>query len=286
MKKFPSIPRIEDAPDRLFREGHLWILEKLDGANFRFQVRRSGRLGFGDRSRVYEDADTVPEPYQHAVRHVRENLNRRALREAVDDVEAYVFFGEAMHHHAIDYDWARTPSFLGFDVWSDASEAFRPPDAVEQIFGRLGLQPVNAFERERRARDFDPWSYSIPQSAWYDGPAEGVVIRNKTGQRAKLLHPEFREVDETVPVDASATELARKYATRRRFEKLTAKFEDRGQPVTFQNLYERVLEDITREAHKRLHGGDQDVDMKEFRSEVAALAREFFDTVDRTGEEG
>jgi hypothetical protein len=278
MKKFPSIPRVANAPDCLFEEGHLWLLEKLDGANVRFQLQQSGLILFGDRNRVYEDPDAIPEPYQHAVRHIRENLDREALRSAVDTVEDVVFFGEAMHHHTISYDWERTPSFLGFDVWSADAAAFYPFDTVERIFSRLGLEPVNAFEKECRARYFDPESYTTPQSKWYDGPAEGVIIWNKRGHRAKLLHSAFREVNETVPVDASAEELAAKYATRRRFEKLAGKLDDHGRPVTFDTLYERVLEDVVREEHKQLHHGDTNVDMKTFRSEVAALTREFLET--------
>jgi hypothetical protein len=277
MKKFPSIPRVANAPDRLLEEGHLWLLEKVDGANVRFQLQQSGLILFGDRNRVYEDPDAIPAPYQHAVRHIRENLDRDALRSAVDTVEDVVFFGEAMHQHTISYDWERTPSFLGFGVWSADTATFYPFDTAERIFDRLGLEPVNAFEKECRARYFDPESYTIPQSRWYDGPAEGVIIWNKRGHRAKLLHSAFREVDETVSVDASAEELAAKYATRRRFEKLAAKLDDRHQSVTFDRLYERALEDIVREEHKQLHHGDTNVDMQVFRSEVAALTREFLE---------
>ncbi len=277
MKAYPSIPRVTNAPDGLFDSGHLWLLEKVDGANVRFQLQESGLIRFGDRSRVYDDPDDIPEPYQHAVRYVRENLERDALRSAVDDVADVVFFGEAMHQHTIEYDWERTPSFLGFDVWSAKAGAFRPPDTVEKIFEGIGLEAVNAVERELRARDFDPDSYTVPESAWYDGPAEGVVIRNKRGDRAKLLHPDFREVDETVPVDSSAKELAAKYATRRRLEKLARKLEDRGQPVTFEPLYERVLEDIVREEHKQLYHGEGTLEMGTFRSEVGALTRAFLE---------
>lgn len=277
MDKFPSIPRVGNAPDQLFHEGHLWLLEKVDGANFRFQLQQSGLLRFGDRNRVYNDPAAVPEPYQHAVRHIRENLDRTVLQNVVDDVENVVFFGEAMHHHTIEYDWECTPPFLGFDVWSVETQSFRPPDAVEQIFEQLGIQPVNVFERERRARDFNPNSYTVPQSKWYDGPAEGVIIRNKRDQRAKLLHPDFRELDETVPIDGSAKELAAKYATEQRFEKLAAKLEDRGQPAVFETLYEPVLEDIVREEHKQLHHGDSATNMEKFRSEVAVLTRKFLD---------
>jgi hypothetical protein len=281
MKKFPSTPRVANTPDGLLEEGHLWLLEKLDGANFRFQLQQSGLILFGDRSQIYEDPDAIPAPYQHAVRHIREHLDRDALRSAVDTVEDVVFFGEAMHHHTISYNWERTPSFLGFGVWSADAAAFYPFDTVERIFSRLGLEAVNAFEKECRARYFDPDSYTIPQSNWYDGPAEGVIIWNKRGHRAKLLHPAFREVDETVPVNAPAEELAAKYATQRRFEKLAAKLDDRHQSVTFDRLYERALEDIVREEHKQLHHGDTNVDMQVFRSEVAALTREFLD--DRNG---
>jgi hypothetical protein len=302
MKEFPSIPRVENAPPDLFESGHLWIQEKLDGANFRFRLRESGMLQFGDRSRVY-DADEIPEPYQHAVRHVRERLDREALRNSVADVESVVFFGEAMHQHAIDYDWERVPSFLGFDVWDsgagdDAEERFLPPDAVEQVYDRLGLQSVNAIQKEVRATDFDPDSYEIPRSDWYDGPAEGVVLRNKTGQRAKLLHPDFREVDDTVPVEVpdegaestadeaeAPTEdaetvaelLARKYATRHRVEKIVHKLEDRGRPVTFDAVYERVVEDVVREEHKQLFHGERSIDVGTFRSEIAAQTRQFLE---------
>jgi len=275
MKGYPSIPRVANAPADLFEEGHLWLLEKIDGANMRFQILESGLIRFGDRNRVYDDPAAVPNPYQHAVRHVRDRLDRGALRAAVDDVEDVVFFGEATHHHTIDYDWDRIPSFLGFDVWSAARGGFLPPDAAERIFEGLNLQPVNAIERELPARDFDPERFAIPASAWYDGPAEGVVIRNKRGGRAKLLHPRFREVDDTVPVDASAPELAVTFATDRRFEKLAAKLEDEGEPVTFESLFERTFADIVREEHKHLSHGSEQIDMGAFRSEVAALTREF-----------
>lgn len=274
MKQFPSVPRAEDAPPDLLDSGHLWIQEKVDGANFRFRLRESGVLQFGDRSRVYA-ADEIPDPYHHAVRHVRERFDRGALRAATDDPESVVFFGEAVHRHAIDYDWEWVPSFLGFDVWDASEERFLPPDAVERTYDRLGLDAVNAFQQEVRATDFDPGDYEVPDSAWYDGPAEGVVLRNKTGQRAKLLHPDFREVDDTVPVEASAEDLARKYATRHRVEKVVHKLEDRERPVTFDAVFDRVVEDIVREEHRRLFHGDRSIDAAAFRSEVAARTQKF-----------
>jgi hypothetical protein len=282
MKSYPPIPDVADAPDELFERGHVWLLEQIDGAQLRFQLRDSDLLRFGDRGRVYEDPDAVPEPYQHAVRHVRERLDRQALRQAVDDVEAYVFFGQATQHHVLEYDWDRTPSFLGFDVWSADAGRFRPPDAAEQIFERLGLQPVNAFERERRARDFDPSSYAIPRSAWYDGPAAGVVVRDKKGRRARIPNPAVEAAGEPGPVGATADAFARQCATTERFEKLATRLDESNRPVTFETLFERVFEDVVREEHRRLYHRESSLDVDAFRTELARLTRQFVDEYNDT----
>ncbi|MFC7073448.1 RNA ligase family protein [Halovenus rubra] len=278
MKTHPSIPQIKNAPDGLFDGGHLWVLEKIDGAQFRVQLQESGRLRFGGRTHVYNDATDVPAPYQHAVRHVQERFDRQALRKAVDDVETIVFFGEATHKQTLDYDWATIPSFLGFDIWSATDERFVQPDTAEQIFERIGLSPVPAVERELPARDFDHKEYTVPQSAWYDGPAAGVVIRDKRGHCALQYHPDFEADTEPKPADDSTTALTERYATDQRFERVAASITENGQSVTFERLYERMLEDITREAHKHLYQARTDIEMGEFRDEVAARTRTFLDT--------
>ncbi|WP_162224406.1 hypothetical protein [Halorussus amylolyticus] len=283
MKDFPSVPRADDAPPDLFERGHLWIQEQPDGAPLRFQLRESGLIRFGDRTRVFRD--DVPEAYRHAVRHVRERLDRTALREAVGDPESVVFFGAAMHKRTIDYDWDRTPSVLGFDVWSASRGAFLPPDSVEKIYRRLDLDPVHAFEKEVRAVDFDPEEYEIPESNWYDGPAAGVVVRNKTGDRAEISHSRLEQTegsetpdssaDAALPSAASAEDLAEQYATDRRFEKIASELRDRDRPVTFDALYERVVDDIVREQHDRLFDDAADLDFGAFRSEIAARTNRF-----------
>jgi hypothetical protein len=273
MKEYPSIPRVANAPNRLFEEGHLWVLEKIDGAMLRFQLQSAGFLRFGDRTGVYDGPDAVPAPYRPAVRHVRDRLDRDRLRAAVDDVEQVVFFGESTHHHTIAYDWDRIPPFLGFDIWD--GEEFLTPGAVQRVLDQLGLDPVTAVERELPTRDFDPDRYTIPDSAWYDGPAAGVVVRNKRGDRAQLLHPDVRERTDTTSADASAEELAARYATTGRFEKLARALEASGEPVTVDTLSQRAIENIAREHHAELYRATDPVEQSTFRSEVAVLTREF-----------
>lgn len=273
MKRYPSIPRA-DAASALFERGHLWIQEKIDGWGVRFQLRESGVIRVGDRERVYE-AGALPARYQHLIRHLRENLDREALRAAVGDVESVVFFGEATVKRTTDYEWRRTPSFLGYDIWETDEERFLPPDAVEKVYERLGLHPVNTVQKEARAVDFDPDAYEIPESNWYDGPAAGVVIRNKTGERAELTHPNVEATAHVEPVEGPAEEVATELATDRRFRTVATEVEDRNRAVTVETLYDRVFEDIVREEHDRLFHDAADFDEGAFRSELAALASEF-----------
>lgn len=272
MKSFPPTPAAEDAPE-LFESGHLWLLEQVDGAPLRIQLQESGLLRFGDGERAYDDADELPLSVQHAVRHVRERFDRDALRAAVDDPESVVLFGVATRYERVDYDWERLPAFLGVDVWAGSEGAFRPPDAAEAIFERLGLQPVNAVERERRARDFHPGTYEMPASNWDDGPAAGVLVRNKRGGRAVLRNPAAGEEPE--PLELPAEELAAAYATSERFESVARTLRERDWAVTVETLCERVVEEIVREEYARLDAGSERLDESAFTSAVARRARQY-----------
>ncbi|MEF8800122.1 MAG: hypothetical protein V5A38_02055 [Halolamina sp.] len=271
MKSFPPTPTAEDAPE-LFESGHLWLLERVDGAPLRVQLQSSGLLRFGDGDRAYDDADELPLSVQHAVRHIQEHLDRDALRAAVDDPESVVLLGVATRYEGVDYDWERLPAFLGVDVWPGSESGFRPPDAGQAIFERLGLQPVNTFERERRARDFDPGDYEMPTSNWYDGPAAGVLVRNKRGGRAVLRNSEVEQ--EPAPLNLPAEELAAAYATSERFESVATTLRERDWTVTVETLCERVVEEIVREEYARLDAGREQLDESAFTSAVARRARQ------------
>lgn len=272
MKRYPAVPDVDDAPRALLEEGHLWVQELLDGAHLRFQLRASGEVVFGDRERTWR-GDDVPLAYQHAVEHVRTELDREALRAAVDDVESVVFFGEAMHRQSIDYDWHRVPSVLGFDVWDADREQFLPPDAVERVFMRLGLEPINTFRKEVRASDFGADAAEIPASAWRDGPSAGLFVRNKTGARATFPNPDL-EWDATVEaLDGTPEELAARLATDERFRRAAAALESGDRPVTHERLFEHVFREILRANHRRLEHGRTDVEPSALRSAVAARAQ-------------
>jgi hypothetical protein len=208
---------------------------------------------------------------------VRETLDRAALREAVDDVESVVFFGYAMHRRGVDYDWERTPNVLGSDVWSATTGEYLRPDQVEKVYRRLGFEPLPAVRAEQRAADFDPETYAFPDSAWYDGPVAGVLVRNKTGLRARLDNPDVGDDERSDEGEADAANdavadpvaFAERHATAERFDAVAARLRREGRAVTFDTLYERTTETLVRAHHHRLFGGREAVDVRALRSAVA-----------------
>lgn len=253
--------RTTDLPD-----GHLWLQEYVVGAPFRFSVAESGLTTFGDAERSF---DEVPLPYRFAARHVRERLALDALRTAADDPSAVTFFGVATRREAVDYDWDRLPPVLVTDIWSDAREACLPPDAVERACERLGLTPANPFEKEVPARHFTLATYDVPASEWYDGPAAGVLFRNKTGGRALLWNADL-PFDRPDPLDGAAEDLAERFVTAERVERAARDAAERGQAAAFDATFERTLEEVARREYALLYrDGDLVVDPKAFRSAAA-----------------
>lgn len=257
MKSYPAIPHVDEAPPGLLESGHLWLQELVDGGQLRFQLRESGVLRFADSRRPF--GDEAPPPYRHAVRHVRETLDRAALRAAVDDVESVTFVGVSTHRRAVPYDLARTPSVLGVDVWDDDREAFLPPDAVERVFDTLGLATVNTFQREVRATDFDPTPDAIPDSAWYDGPAAGVVLRNKTGDVAVLPNPAVAVDPEFEPLDGDADTVAERLVTDALLRRVVEGLPE-GREPTEDAVFDRVEDALLRGHHGRLEHRETELD--------------------------
>ena len=149
---------------------------------------------------------------------------------------------------------------------------------VERVYDRLGLTAVNTFDREVRASDFDadPDPDAVPESAWYDGPAAGIVLRNKTGGRAKLPNPAVDRSVDPEPLDGDPAALADRYATDELLGRVSAELPADREP-TFEVLFERAYEAILRRAHGRLLHDGTDLNVGAFRSTVGRRVREWRD---------
>ncbi|QSG03333.1 hypothetical protein [Natranaeroarchaeum sulfidigenes] len=247
MHPYLSIPSLDSAADELLEDGHLWIQELIDGDLLRFRIDSSGGLQFGDQSRVLSP-DDIPLEYRYATQFVERSLDYEAALSA--DLDGVVFYSVATYQRTVPYDWDRMPPVLGIDVWD--GERFLPPDAVEQAFERLDLDPVNAFAKEIRATDFDPESYTVPGSNWYDGQAYGVVLRSKTGKRAAIQAEQFREPEETPPTTADPAEVVDEFATPGRLERAATTLSEQGDAPESDALFDYLFDRLLRQEHQSL----------------------------------
>lgn len=261
---FPPLPDAGDAPDVF--DGHLWIREYLEGLPLRFKLESDGVLAFGNADRTFRQWDE-PHPYRHAVHHVRQAFSADTLRAAVDDPAAHTFFGVATVRGRLPYDYGRLPPFVGTEI-HERVEGFLAPDRTERAFDRLGLEPVAVAEKEVSTRHFDPARYEIPESAYYVGPAAGVVFRNKTGGRARKLHPALID-DDPEPPDASAEELAQRAVTDERIDRAL----ESSRADSVAAVAERVAEMAI---HESLGRTVEAIDVDTFQVAVERIVRDRF----------
>lgn len=274
MRSSPSLPSIADAPASLLERGHLWVQELVDGLSLRFSIDDTGQLRFGTGSVIF-DGD-VPFPYRHAVRHVRETIDWGVLTDDLDLVREMVFFGVATTHRIIEYEWERTPSVLGHDIWVESSQEFLPTDTVEKVFDRLALDTVPIFEAERPATHFYPDRYEMPSSRWYDGPPKGVVLRNKRGQRAAMISESFGSGAAAEPSSGTVDDVAALavcLTPERRLERVrTALPADDSDVETIQ---QRVIELVFRESYPTIVASGHARDMDRLADEMAIRTRQY-----------
>lgn len=245
MQPFPPLPDAADAPADLFDRGHLWLQEWVVGGPVRFRVDETG-VTVGDGERVFEPWDEPP-GYRHVARHVRERFDASTFLGEVSDPADHVFYGVATRDEGVAYDWDRLPSFLALDVHSP-DRGFLAPDAVERAFDRLGLAPVNALRKEVAARDFHRDRFEVPGSAWYDGPAAGVVVRNKRGQRALVPNPAC-EVADVPPHSPDVEAIAETFLTADRIDRTVAEVGG-SDAASVDRVLDRLVETLARERYR------------------------------------
>ena len=237
----PSLNPVDSAPDVL-DGGHLWLQEYPTGKIVWFEMDETGLITFGADGTEFE---TVPPSLRLAVRHVRTSIDRDKLRDGVEDITQYVFFGIATRYEGYDYDWEAVPPFVGIDIWAESQERFVAPDVAERVFDQIGLTPVPAFEKEVPAAHFDSTSFEIPMSHWRDGRAAGVIVRNKRGgtalcENTTSIGESDSDVDETVAIERVVT---------CSFSTVLSALDATVETVDVEVLTDRLFERVARQAY-------------------------------------
>lgn len=276
--EYPETPELDtDTASGL--SGHVWIQELPTGGPVRFQVAASGLITFGTPSGTFETVASMPAPFRQAAMTIADQLDLAALRAATDEPASVTFCGIATWYEGVDYDWASLPAFVGTDVWTADRDRFLPPDTAAAAFDRLGLATLPAIEKESPAAHTDfsrfetPGGY--PESAWYDGPAAAVLIRDKSGGRAVGWRPN-RPEPEPIATARSSEELATAYATDERIERATAAIEVSDGDPTVGAVRDRLVAIIAREAHADLYSDGTFVGAPDaFRAGVAERVQQY-----------
>jgi len=267
VKQCPETPALADT-DAF--SGHVWVQELPTGGQFRFTVAPSGFVTFATPDESFETAASVPVSFRRAAHHIETRLDRDALTAATAATDDITFCGIATRNEGVAYDWDALAPFVGTDVWSGRHGQYLSPDAATGVFDRLGLPTLPAIEKEQPAAHTDLTRFTepatVPPSAWRDGPAAGVLVRDKDGGRGAAWAVEAS--DTSSPDQQSASALAATYATADRIEQTVQAMAGDGTSVS--EIRDRLVADIAREAYVELFAGGAFVGpLADFESAVA-----------------
>lgn len=289
MKKYPSIPRLGKKKTNGILSGDVTVLEKLDGANFRFTHGKNvdgvspERLVFGSKNVIYKNEKDTDSNFEHAIEFVRDRVTPEHFTEEVERGEdELTIFGEAMHPHTLDYDWDDVPSVLIFDVWSD-EEGWLPWTDIEAVSSRLDIDTVPVVRRRGEYQSVDDLPLDFDSHYGVDVP-EGIVLRGNPGGkliRAKYRTEEFLDrhgTDHPSPDDALSSDdsvaLAYELLGKEPWvKKWIHKYEDSDREIhmgVMENLWRDVFDDIIDEEYETIFLGNYDINTKTFRSTIAS----------------
>ncbi|WP_330633462.1 RNA ligase family protein [Halocatena halophila] len=277
MKRYPKLPTYESgAQDDLLSSGTIVVTEKLDGSNFRFTFDEDEGFTFGSRNTAGEQLHH--KQFSEPISYIKSNCETDALSSLQEDLGQLVLFGEAMIPHTIAYDWDHTPAFVGFDVWNVETQKFYHTEQAKEIVETVGL-PFTPVVDAVSVDTSEEWAPSIPESAFYNGVAEGVVLKNhQTESYYKLVREEFTETLKRSPTRSDFTDTERiveQYVTPARIESVAHQLVGDGawekiELPMMEILPQAVIRDMmTEEGGSIVIEEDVELDTRELRSLVS-----------------
>lgn len=291
-KKYPSIERLghEDNQDILkFPEDTVVIEEKVDGGNGSFWLEENDSIHFGSRNRDLTSEGDIKTFAGHQVR-LREHLYG-LIKEGIKLNPEYIYYIEWMATHTIRYTSA--PFVIGLDIrlrhakMNDQEMGlFIGREAKEQEFARLKLECVplvwrGTIEELKKLNIKD----LIPHSKYYDGWAEGIVIKNYCRKNpggnyqlyAKLVRDEFKEDNKAVfgsvkNKQSDTFKIVEQYCTEARIRKAILKFTQEDNLFLDLKLMSKVpayvIKDILKEEFSNIFDNYSFISFKELKQMV------------------
>ena len=292
-KKYPDIERLGHDDNReilMFSDDMLFIEEKVDGGNGSFWLEEDGSIHFGSRGRdlTLENDTKIFAMYQSWLRAHLKKLEEEGIKINPD----YFYYIEWMQKHTISY--INIPNVIGFDIRlkravnEEGFGLFLGREAREQEFNRLRIENVPLIWKGK-VKELKKLAIRelIPKSKYYDGWAEGIVIKNYSRKAregnhqlyAKLVRDEFKEDNRAVfgnikDKNSDTSKIIEQFCTDARIRKAVLKFIDEGEKLELKLMAKvpsYVIKDILKEEFSTIYDTYKFVDFKEMKQKIPKL---------------
>ena len=251
------------------------IQEKVDGANFRFYITKKGIIIFGSRTQQLtsdEGEDTnMQKNFLRCANYIRENVD--IIKNNSFDLNNYIFHGECMVKHTMNYDWEKIPPFLGFDIYNISQGKYLPYKETAKIYKNLNLIMVPLIEIIKVSEIKTINEEIVPPSKYAHEQAEGIVFKNYKKQIfAKYVREKFKEKNKEVfggnkkHAKTDDEYFTCIYCTNPRIEKWIFKLIDDGNKldmslmrklpnIVYKDIWEENFAEIYNTKHKAMNFG-------------------------------
>lgn len=293
-KKYPDIERLGHDDNReilMYGDDTLVVEEKVDGGNGSFWIEEDGIIHFGSRNRdlTIENDDKAFCRQQSQLKEHLQKMQEDGIKINPD----YYYYIEWMAVHTIRYTSA--PFVIGLDIRLKRAMnendfgLFLGRDTREQEFKRLNIENVPCIWRGK-VSDFKKLNIRelIPKSKYYNGWAEGIVIKNycrkaREGNHqlyAKLVRDEFKEDNKAVfggvrQTTSDTQKIIEEFCTNARIRKAVLKFVNEDSlPLDLRLMSKvpsHVIKDILKEEFSTVYDKYKFIDFKEMRTKVPKL---------------
>jgi hypothetical protein len=256
------------------------VEEKIDGANFRFMITKEGRIIFGSHNGClgYDDME-IGGNWKRCIEFVKTQLRGSEMLKPLTEYGGLIFYGECCVKHTINYDWGKIPSYLGFDIYRIYNGDFMNNIEKRMLFAELNLPIVPYIKNIKAGEIKELTDNDVPKSQYYEGPSEGIVLKNYKRQiMGKYVREQFREENKNVfgkskkECNDDSERLVATYCTQARMDKIIFKLVDNGEKLDMplmHKLPEAVLEDIYTENWREICFSQWSVNFRNIKKQIS-----------------
>ena len=266
-------------------EDEICTQEKFDGCNLRYTFLDTNII-FGSRTQqltsdIGEDTN-VAKNFRRCLDYIREKVSKLS-QEYIKGMNGFIFYGECMVKHSIEYNWEVIPPFIGFDIYKIKDGVLLRWDIAQAIFHEMGFTFANIIN-VCKAKDIKTISEDdVPISKYppLSNPtqkAEGIVLKNSSKQiYAKFVRTEFKEINANTfggspkYEESDTGKFCASYCTNPRIDKIIFKLLDEGHELDLplmKYLPTQVYRDIMEEHGEDLLYSKKTIDFRKIKDIV------------------